>query len=308
LTVRARRFFKMQAFRNAPVQKSKRRGAFLVLWVLMALWLSGCLPEGALLNETPTPTPTHTGTPSPTATVVWFPPTVTYTPFPTRPLQPTPDWRPAVTDLLVEDDFDNAGLWAVSRTGVGSAAYGKGEFTLAVTAPKGMVSSLRAEPVLSAYYLEVDVFPSLCRAADAYGVLLRAETPQDFYRLVLTCGGQARIERVREGRVTPLQEWLDAGIVAPGPLVKTRLGVWHLNEEIRVFVNDNYVYTLRDRGIRTGGIGLVARAGGDSPLTVNFSRLRVWAVDPALVPTITPTPTVTVRPTSTMRPTQTPQP
>jgi len=259
--------------------------------------LCACLPE----PPTPpplTPIPSETPSPSPTITetVIWFPPTATFTPFVVPTTLPTPDMHPALGEDLLVDDFSGEPLWPVSRGASGSAAYGKGEFTLAVSAPRGLVMSLRPKPDLSNFYLEIDAFPSLCREKDAYGLMLRAQSTQDYYRALFTCGGEARVERVKGGKVTPLQDWVSSGQAISGALVKTRLGVWAWRDELRIFVNDVYLLSVRDPLWPAGKIGLLARAAGDTPLTVSFSNLRVRGIDPAHLPTRTPFPTFTPTP------------
>ena len=55
-------------------------------------------------------------------------------------------------------------------------------------------------PTYRIFYLEITVSPSLCRGADQFGLLLRAAPAPDFYRSILTCDGQMRLERVKNGR------------------------------------------------------------------------------------------------------------
>jgi hypothetical protein len=290
-------FIKTIFIPSAPRKRTIQRGALLILACAAFQALSGCLPLPEM-TETPVPIPSDTPAPtaSPTETIVWFPPTVTYTPFATREVQPTPDMRPALGETVLVDDFSERDVWPVSRSSAGSAAYGRGELTLAISSPRGMVMSLRPQPAFSDFYLEVDVFPSLCRAADVYGLMLRAESNENYYRLLVNCSGQMRMERVQNSRAVPLQDWTTGGQGVFGALVKVRLGVWGLKDELRVFANDVYQFSVRDPVMRSGKIGVLARAAGDSPVTVNFSNLTVRQVDAERMPTLTPTPTATARP------------
>lgn len=277
--------------------------------VCFAFVLAACLPVPDIQEtQSPIPSETITRTPTITETIVWFPPTPTFTPFATRVVQPTPDMRPALGSLLLEDDFLDSSTWQVSRSAVGSAAYGKGEFTLAVTGEQGMVLSLRPTPVFSDFYLEIDAYPTLCRSADAYGLMLRSESRENYYRLWFNCSGEIRVERIRDSRMTPLQDWTGSGLLAPGALVKTRLGVWALRDEFRVFINDEYQLSFRDPLFRSGAIGLLARAAGATPVTVSFSNLAVRAIDTDRLPTPSPVPTLTQPALPTRLPTATSSP
>jgi hypothetical protein len=136
-------------------------------------------------------------------------------------------------------------------------------------------------------------------------LLLRASTAQDFYRLLLNCRGQLRLDRVKEARSLVLQDWLPSGQVPPGAMLPVRLGVWAMGSELRIFVNGIFQFAARDPLWPSGRVGLYARASGDTPLTVSFSNLQVQAIDTARVPTATPIPIPSVPPTATRRPTAT---
>lgn len=272
--------------------------------LIFVLFLTACLPETQAVSL-PTPSPTETVTPTATVTIIWFPPTATFTPAPTREQQPTQEMHPALGALLFSDDFSDQGLWSTGRTPAGSVAYGLQELTLAVGASKGVLQSLRSEPQLADFYLTIDILPSLCRDNDQYGLLLRASSSQDYYRLLVNCKGQLRMERVQAGRSLPLQDWLPSGQVLPGALLPVRLSVWAVGRELRIFANDVYQFSVSDTLWKSGQVGLFARAAGDTPLTVSFSNLQVQAVDAGRIPTAVPTPTITVPPTATRRPTAT---
>ena len=261
-----------------------------LLCILLGLFsLSACLPEPTpLAVMTATPTPTITLTPTITGTINWFPPTSTYTVMPTREVTPTLDPRPVLGDVLLEDPFTDKTQWQTLRTGVGSIAYGKGELTLAVSAERGMLTSFRKSPQLSNYYLEIDVLPSLCLDGDSYGLLLRASSPLDYYRLLVNCDGELRIERVQNGKFVILQDWQPSGQVLPGGMLRARLGVWARAEELRIFVNDAHQFTVKDSLWASGTLGVFARASSDSPLTVNFSNLTVYNLGPSAAATREP--------------------
>jgi hypothetical protein len=287
---------------SAPRILQKVRGALLFMLVAACL-LNACLPLPEIQAEV-TPTPSETPSPSPTATetIVWFPPTATFTPLAVREVQPTQDLHPALGEVLLMDDFGVVGLWPETRSAAGRAAYGTNEFTLAVSASRGMTLSLLPEPEFGDFFLEIDVFPSLCREKDVYGLMVRAQSMENYYRVLVNCGGEARVERVKDSKTTPLQDWTYSGQMATGALVKTRLSIWALRDEMRIFVNDLHQFTVRDPLWRSGKIGLLARAAGDSPVTMNFSNLKVRAIDPEKLPTQTPVPSLTVSPTATRRP------
>lgn len=267
-------------------------GVFLVM--IIAILGIGCTPPTTSVAETPTPLPPPaTSTPSP----VWFPPTATPTLLPTRVITPSPTPALGLGNEVLRDDFDSPGGWQTYRSTTGSAAYEQSQLTLAVIASKGYLTSLRSAPEIENVYLEIALQPNLCQGQDAFGLLLRALNEQNAYRWVITCQGQMRLERLQGGRSLPLSEWITLGEIQVNPLVETRLGAWMYQDRLRLFVNGFEEISLRDPIFTRGRIGVFARAAGDSALSVSFRRLRIYTIDPTLLPspTLSPLPVLTPR-------------
>lgn len=255
---------------------------------VLAVVLSACTAPQPL--PTPTPPVPPTLTPSQTGTIVWFPPTRTPTPMPSVIIEPTVAQRIGVGSEILSDDFSDASRWSHGESAAGRVSVGSGELTLANPGERGLLFSLRSSTNLSDFYLEMTSNVSLCRGDDSYGVLLRSASAQDFYRFVVTCAGQIRLERVVNGQAALLQDWLYSGQVPPGSPLVLRLGVWAVGGEMRFFINDYYQFTASDPVFRSGGVGVFSRVASGNPLTVSFSNLTVYSVDPGSVvmPTRTP--------------------
>jgi hypothetical protein len=265
--------------------------SLVVLGLGLSLLLPACAPPNV---ETPLPvTESPSAIPSLTATIDWFPTTSTPTPPPTPEPVPTLDWKPFVGALLLQDDFTDSSQWSTGLDAAGSVAYGNGELTLAISQPRGALISMRRGPLPANFYLEMMVSTSLCRGSDVYGLLLRATSRQDFDRVLISCYGLLRMERVKNGQVELLQDWTSSGQVPPGSPLTLRLGVWAAGSELRFFIANEYQFTLSDPAQRGGTLGVYARAAGDSPVTVSFSDLQVYALDalPTAVVGRSPTPT-----------------
>ena len=242
--------------------------------LLCTMLLSACLPAATpapLPEETSTPTATPTSTP----TIVWFPPTATPTPFPTHPVTPTPDYRPGLGEIILKDDFSDPGPWALGRTSSGGAALGKNELSLVISEPGAYEYTVRGEPILNNFYLEITASPTLCRGLDEYGLLIRYQSPIDFYRFSLTCDGQVRLDRLVNGKASSPQPITFSGSFPPGAPSISRLAVWAQNEELRFFINDQYQFSVKDPLLLGGNIGLFARSAGDNAVTVSFSDLVI---------------------------------
>jgi hypothetical protein len=256
---------------------SKSKVSYLLL--LFLLTLSACqIPTPSPLPTLEMSTPTATMTPLPTQTIQWFPATSTPTSMPTRTIMSTPDQRPGIGPALLHDDYSDISAWPTSRNENGSLAYGKNEFTIAIANPGSSLSSIRSEPILEDYYLEITASPSLCQQDDSYGLILRA-TADVFYRWVINCNGMSRLERVKSGRYTIIQDWVPSGQIPIGFPAVLKLGVWARGEEMRFFVGDVFQFGVTDPTPASGQIGLFARSQGTSAVTISFSDLTIYQLE-----------------------------
>ena len=137
--------------------------------------------------------------------------------------------------------------------------------------------------------LEVTARPSLCRGADAYGLVFRAPNNVAYYRYAVACDGTASANRISLGSPRVLQPPTPSADVPVGAPGEVRLGVWALHDEFRFFLNGRYQFTATDVSYPSGGIGVFAHAAGDTPVTVTFSALSVYSLEGAPpVPSATP--------------------
>jgi hypothetical protein len=215
----------------------------------------------------------------PTATVEWFPATATPTIIPTQQISPTPDYRPNIGLLLFSDDFSEPTQWTLGQLSSGRVSLGLEELTIAISEPGAYINSIRQEPTLKDFYLEITTNPTLCRGEDQYGLLLRTSSPSDFYRYSLSCDGRVRLDRIAGGNASSPQPWTTSNAAPPGAPMSSRLGVWVKGNEMRFFINDHYQFTVVDPLIPEGLLGLFAWSAGDTAVTVNFSELEVHQIE-----------------------------
>ncbi|MEW5827361.1 MAG: hypothetical protein AB1846_00610 [Chloroflexota bacterium] len=269
----------------------------LALLTLGLILLSACSPADL---ATPVPA-TVTATPSLTPTIVWFPATHTPTPRPPGANTPTPEQRPGTGAELLADDFSQPELWTLRATDTARVQVSGERLVLAILQPGFYLVSLRREPVLTDFYAEITANTSLCRGLDEYGLLVRATSALDYYRLVLNCNGQVRLERVTNGNILKVQPDTFSGDVPPGAPGQVRIGLWAAGTELRVFLNGRFQFKVLDPVHRSGTLGVFARSVGETAVTITFSELVVQAVS-YVSPTPTWTPSVTPIPTRTRQP------
>ncbi len=254
--------------------------------ILFPLLLSACtaLPPPDLSVTPPEPSPSL----PPSPTIVWFPPSATPSPqiFPTQ--APTPEKKPGIGNVILTDDFSLPDEWTLAASNEGSAAISRNLLTLAVQPGIYMVS-LRKDEILANFYAEITARPSLCRGQDEYGLLVRANAVA-YYRFVLLCDGTERAERASTRSRDLLQPAMPSGDVPPGSPGEVRIGIWAYGPDLHFFLNGRYQFSITDRNYASGTLGVFAHSVGDTPVTVTFSDLVVYALtyQPPASPTATP--------------------
>ena len=225
---------------------------------------------------TATPIPTATQTPLQTPTIVWFPASAT----PTRLAFPTytamPEMSPGVGSMTLSDDFSDKSAWDTGVSNRGSAAISRNRLTLAAE-PGAYLESLRRDVNLGNFYAEITARPSLCRAGDSYGILVRG-IGLNYYRFILSCNAQVSAERVNAGVKLSLQENIPSGDAPPGAPGEVRIGVWAVGGDIRLFLNGRYQFSINDKSFPSGALGVFVRSA-DNPTSVTFSDLTLYDVD-----------------------------
>lgn len=256
----------------------------IFIFLFTGILLTSCLPA----NETPsTATPLPSDTPHPTQTIVWFPPSATPTlqTFPT----PTalPDMSPGIGAVTLSDDFSEKSSWDTAVSDQGSAAISRNRLTLAVQ-PGIYLASLRRDITLGNFYAEITARTSLCRAEDNYGIIVRS-VGSSFYRFVLSCNGFIHVERIFNGTRLIIYESVPSGDAPLGAPGEVQIGLWAVGNEMRLFLNERFQFSITDKSFPSGALGVFARSMGDTPVTVTFSDLTVYDVD-YVAPTRTPQP------------------
>ncbi len=243
----------------------------------------------------PTATPMQsTETPTSTPVIHWFPPTKTPRQLlPSQVIAPTPEYHPGIGGLIFSDSFTQPDLWSSTTSAEINALVTRNRLLLSISG-QGPFSlmSLRSQPILDDFYAEATADVSLCSPADQYGIVFRSQPGLNFYRFVVNCNGEVRLERSHNGQLYPIQDWIASGDATLGAPSQLTLGVWVVGNEIRTFLNDSFQFSVRDPLFRSGMIGFFVNASGDTSITASFSDLLVYSVSYTAPPaTALPTPT-----------------
>ncbi|MBT3322505.1 MAG: hypothetical protein HN392_09505 [Anaerolineae bacterium] len=273
------------------------RSFSIVLFSIIFLSLSACLSSqtqptlGPLAEASPAP---------PTATIQWFLPTATATPQVIQIATYTPVPLSGIGGIIATDDFSSDIAWNTIESGEGSVNISRNRITIAVKEPEIYLFSLRNEPLLGDFYLEIDAHPALCKGGDSYGLIFRASSDAH-YKYALACDGTLRLEYKKAYNRPRLLAGPFGSANAPlGSPGDVRLGVWMAGSEMRFYLNDRFQFAITDRLLSDAGtIGVFAQtAPENSAMTVTFSNLVLHSVGytsptPTITPTETPVPTST---------------
>ena len=185
--------------------------------------------------------------------------------------------RPGIGLLLLEDEFTEGDPWTTGSDDAGVAAVSGGNLHLTLREERSYLFSLRTAPVFTDFYAEITASPSLCQGEDEYGLLVRAKDG-DHYRLALNCDGSVKVDRYLGGSLTRQAGWLqDLAIPALAPS-SSRLGVWASGDQMHFFVNDMYMFSVRDTQLYLGTLGVFVHASGAGDVSVSFDDLQVWTI------------------------------
>lgn len=241
------------------------------------LMLAAC--AGLEATEIPTSTP-EPATPTVTVTINWFPATNTRTPLPAQGSTPTPGLVPALGALLFRDNFTEASLWTATTSVSGNSIVSNNRLTLTLAEGTDLVtiSSLRMQPQVSDFYMQVNAQLSLCRGGDQISLLFRVTSVADFYRYSVNCNGEVRLERVVSGKPFVIRDWAPSPDAPRGAPAEVQISVWASGRDLRFFLDDHFQFTVNDQYFSQGGLGLSIRSEAGNPMSISFTDLSVHGV------------------------------
>jgi hypothetical protein len=266
---------------------AKRWLLLLLALIIPIILISACVTiENPQVNPTEsipiTAKPSILSTETTTPTPIWFPPTPTNTPYVlvTREISPTVEVKVTTGEVILTDNFTDASSWTTLKLKEKSATVTNGELTLAISEPQGSLSCVLQQPELRNFYLEITASPSLCKEKDEYGILYKYNDGQNFFRFIITCDGRARVDRLLKGEASSPFPLTFFGAIPPGAPSSSQLAILVKDGKMQFYINHEFLTSLRDENLPEGTIGVYARAAQDSPVTVNFSDLKVYETIP----------------------------
>lgn len=237
-------------------------------------------PPTESATETLTATPTETQTPTETTT-----PTPEYTATETVP--PTPDPDEGLGDIRFEDRFDGGSGWGWTYIEEGVVSFGLdsgGVLADFKDSNQGWRVSLGPD-TFSAGNQRVHLTAKAlsCGEQDEWGLLYRSEFTDENkfngYIYKINCAGQIRVEKLEDNQSSVLLGWVPAEGAETGDGSENTLMIWTFGEEMRFYVNGNYIDTVIDPTYSSGEYGIYAQDRTDGEAEFLFTSFRVYHVD-----------------------------
>ncbi len=192
-----------------------------------------------------------------------------------------PDPNLGVGAVLFDEKFDGSSGWKWNYAdAVATFSLGEGRLNAVMAHPdRGWRVSGGPDIIVRDAQLRLTAATNLCYEADEYGVLFRSKVENggilSGYLFKLTCGGQMRVENLRNSEPSVLIDWMTPVFVQKGENV---FMIWAARDKLNFYLNDRFLGTVNDGTHREGGFGVYLRdrtAGGAS---VSFTRLTVREV------------------------------
>ena len=248
------------------------------IWTFFLLFpLAACLP---VVTPTPVPTVSPTITPTSSPTVEWFPSTPTIEILPTVEITPTPEIMAELGEIIFKDDFESGEDWTVPLSDRGEINISNGEINIIINEPGSFFIGTLEKPDLQDFYAEISASPILCSPQDEYGFLFRVSGRNQYYRFLLNCEGQIRLDSISGETGTILYPWTRSASVPVGAPSISTIAVLAVADQIHVFINGVQQFTVRDQQLLVGSFGVYAHSVGDTAVTISFSDFIVREVLP----------------------------
>ncbi len=187
--------------------------------------------------------------------------------------------NPVGKDALFADTFspDSTGPWLLEGDDVGRTAVINQELVIAIDQPNTFQFSTLSEPLFNDFMLEVDARQLAGNPESSFGVLVRMQNNDQFYRFDITGSGLYMVQwRNANGSWNQaLPDWTASDAINQGLNVPNRLKVVAQGSNLSFYVNDVLLQQINDALFLSGAIGLAAGTFGQPGLQVAFDNVVV---------------------------------
>jgi len=233
--------------------------------------LPSALPVTVVFSPT---TSAASATPLPSATCCL--------PSPQPQTTATPDPNLGVGEVVYQDNFDGQSGWNWSPPPDGVVVWNIAGSQLNVVMQQANIGArwtTRPDISVGDQQVRVTANANLCYQRDEYGLLFRGNAEaSNAYIFKLNCGGQARVEWLHDSQSSPLIDWTTSSAIVPGAPAENTLIVWMAKDQFHFYVNDTYLFSMKDSNYAAGVYGFYIRDRTNGGESISFSHLEAKKV------------------------------
>lgn len=181
-------------------------------------------------------------------------------------------------ELPWTDDFsDPTSGWLVESDASAQVEYHDGVMRILIRLPNS-IAWAAAQREFSDFRLSVDATQVAGPDDNEYGVLLRMQDPQHFYRFSVSGDGYYQVAKFDgvEWLILSGDDWLHSEIIHPGSATN-HLQVLCQGSTMAFSVNGVELVEVQDSSYSRGDVGLYAGAFFEPDVEIHFDNLRVAA-------------------------------
>ena len=181
--------------------------------------------------------------------------------------------------IIIVDKFDgNSSIqWLLESDELGQTGIQNGELVFSIPAA-GVARYATAQGIIAGNFIaEVEVIQRGGSTNSGYGMLIRVQDNQQFYRFDVTGNGYYMVEkRSAGGGVERLsQDWQQTSLLLTGTDVRNLLKVEARGSTLTFFINGFEVFEISDPAFSSGGIALDAGTFDQGGLIVAFDNFSL---------------------------------
>lgn len=127
------------------------------------------------------------------------------------------------------------------------------------------------------FYIEVTAtIGDECAGKDSFGLLFRAQDPNQTYVFGFACDGSYRLYKWDEDEYTGLVEWKSSPHIMTGPNQTNRLGLLAEGETFKLYANGKVLGTASDDQFERGRFGLFIGSRTTDHFKVSVEEVAYW--------------------------------
>ncbi len=213
---------------------------------------------------------------------------------------------------LLKDDFSNRATgWREWRR-TGEMNYAQGQYIIRVEQPGQVVFGFYPKLSISDFSVEFEQHFIGAPGDGGGGVVFRGKDAANFYQFELNGQGEYKIRKLAGAQWQMVADmgWIKSPAIQTGGATN-RVRVIAEGPDIALYVNDQYLTTVRDTSLEKGSIGFSSSRSKGGEFTVVFDNLRLYTTPGAAlsirsVPTTAPARSTTAPTLAAPRATATP--